>query len=146
MRIVTTSALLVVALAACSPSSDTTTTGPSTTTVAETTTSSAAPTTTLAPTTTTAAQTTTTAVQIDVTVAGGVVDGPDRFEVEMGDLVEITVLADVADEVHVHGFDLTFPVEPGVPTLVTFTADAQGIFEVELEESELPLFELVVAP
>ena len=146
MRVVTRSALLVVALAACSPSSDTTTTGPTTTTVAETTTSSAAPTTSLAPTTTTSAKTTTTTAQVDVIVTGGVADGPDRFEVEMGDLVRIIVLADVADEVHVHGFDLTFPVEPGVPTLVTFTPDAQGIFEVELEESEIPLFELVVAP
>ena len=110
----TTSALLVVALAACSPSSDTTTTA-STTTIAETTTSSATPTTTLAPTTTTAAETTTTVVEVDVAVTGGVVDGPDRFEVEMGGVVEITVLADVADEIHVHGFDLTFPVEPLVP-------------------------------
>ena len=81
-----------------------------------------------------------------MTVTAGVVDGPDRFEVVMGEVVEITVLTDVADEVHVHGYDLTFPTEPGVPTLVTFTADAQGIFEVELEAAEIPLFELVVTP
>ena len=64
----------------------------------------------------------------------------------MGEVVEIRVVADVADEIHVHGYDLTFPTEPGVPTVVTFTADAQGIFDVELEEAEIPLFELVVAP
>jgi hypothetical protein len=104
-----------------------------------------APTTTAGPTTTTV-ETTTTVAAPDVTVTGGVVEGPDQIEVVMGEVVEVTVLADVADEVHVHGFDLTFPTEPGVVTLVTFTADAQGIFEVELEEAEIPLFELVVAP
>ena len=142
MRGSTKAALILLVLAACSPSDST----PTTTSLVPTTT---APenTTTLAPSTTTApAESTSTTGAFDVTVTAGVVDGPDRFEVVMGEVVEITVLTDVADEVHVHGYDLTFPTQPGVPTLVTFTADAQGIFEVELEAAEIPLFELVVTP
>lgn len=81
-----------------------------------------------------------------MTVTGGVVDGPDLFEYALGDLVEITVLTDVADEIHVHGFDIRYDAEPGVPVEISFEADAQGIFEVELEESELPLFEIQVTP
>ena len=142
MRGSTKAALILLVLAACSPSDST----PTTTSLVPTTTSPET-TTTLAPSTTTApAESTSTTGAFDVTVTAGVVDGPDRFEVVMGEVVEITVLTDVADEVHVHGYDLTFPTEPGVPTLVTFTADAQGIFEVELEAAEIPLFELVVTP
>ena len=145
MRTTASAVMLALALAACSPGT-TTTTLAVTTTVPDTS-STAASTTTLGTTTTTASPVPTTTVAApDVTVSGGVVDGPDRIEVDLGSLVEITVLADVADEIHVHGYDLTFPTEPGVPTLVSFSADAQGIFEVELEEAGLPLFELVVAP
>ena len=129
---------------ACGNSTTTSTTAASstsstTTTVAETTTTAAAV-------TTTVAETTTTVSEIDVTVADGVVDGPDRFEYALGDQVEITVLTDIADEIHVHGYDLRYDVEPGIPTEISFEADAPGIFEVELEASQLPLFEIQVTP
>ena len=135
--------LAAVLVVACGNESATTTTGePSTTTtttLAETTSSPAAV-------TTTVAETKTTASEIDVTVAGGVVDGPDLFEYALGDQVKITVLTDVADEIHVHGYDVRFDAEPGIPVEISFEADAPGIFEVELEESQLPLFELEVTP
>jgi uncharacterized protein YceK len=145
MRIVALTLMIGLLLAGCSAAADTTTTTTSpaeTTTIPRATTSSVADTTI----TTAAVETTTTVAAVDITVTEGVVDGPDRIEVNMGEVVEVTVLADADDEVHVHGYDLTFPTVSGVPTLVTFTADAQGIFEVELEEAEIPLFELVVAP
>jgi hypothetical protein len=136
--------LLGLLVAACSPATTTSTLGPTTTASDDTTT--VAPTTTLGTTTSIPAETTTTERAPDVIVNGDVVDSPGRIEVAMGDVVDVIVLADVDDEVHVHGYDLTFPTERGVPTVVTFTADAQGIFEVELEGAEIPLFELVVAP
>jgi len=129
-------------MAACGDDPVTTTTAEitaTTTTVAETTSTAAAS-------TTTAAESTTTALAVDVTVAGGQVEGPDRFEFGLGDLVEITVVTDVADEIHVHGYDLRFDAEPGVPLTISFEADATGIFEVELEEGQLPLFEIQVTP
>jgi hypothetical protein len=146
MRKTAMAIILGLALAACGPTSATTSTLPPATT-APANTSTAGPTTTVAPTTTTTtAATTTTAPAPDVIVNGDVVDSPGRIEVSLGDVVAVRVLADVADEVHVHGYDLTFATERGVPTLVTFTADAPGIFEVELEEAQIPLFELVVTP
>jgi phosphate-selective porin len=89
---------------------------------------------------------TTITLPVDVTVIGGVFDGPDTFEYNLGDQVDIVVQTDVADEIHVHGYDLIFNAEPGVPIVISFEADAQGIFEVELENSELKLFEIQVTP
>jgi hypothetical protein len=83
---------------------------------------------------------------IDVTVANGAVDGPSEFDVQQGDDVEIVVHADVSDEVHVHGYDLHGDVTPETPGTVSFTADAPGVFEVELESAGLLLFELKVSP
>ncbi len=96
--------------------------------------------------TTTVPKTTTTIREADVTVVGGVVDGPDTFEYTLGDQVDIVVLVDVADEIHVHSYDIMFDTEPGVPVLISFEADVQGIFEVELEGPSLPLFEIQVTP
>jgi len=81
---------------------------------------------------------------IEVTVANGAVDGPGEFEVNQGDDVVIVVHADVSDEVHLHGYDLTADVRPNSPARISFTADAPGIYEVELESAGLLLFELKV--
>lgn len=129
---------------ACGDTATTTTTAvPAATT---TTTAQPVTTTTEEGATSTVPNTTTTIREADVTVTGGVVDGPDTFEYALGDQVDIVVLTDVADEIHVHGYDLMFDAEPGVPVEISFEADAQGIFEVELEGSELKLFEIQVTP
>lgn len=92
------------------------------------------------------AETTTSAAEVDVTFANGVVGGPDEFEYQLGDEVSIFVLSDVVEEIHVHGYDLMFDVTPGAPVEISLTADVTGIFEVELEDSGTPLFDLVVTP
>jgi FtsP/CotA-like multicopper oxidase with cupredoxin domain len=118
----------------------------------------AAPTTatTLAATSTTAAtitsgQVTTTTTEgfsgtlIEVRVTGDRVDTASRrVRVDRGATVRIRVQADRDEEVHVHGYDLSRPVAPGRPAVIEFTADAPGVFEVELEEASLRLFELQV--
>ena len=124
--------------AATTTTSSTTTTTPTTTTVASTSTTEA--------TTTTLAATTTTAIPIDVYYEGGQVVGPGRFTFAMGDEVLVRVLSDVDDEIHVHGYDLLFPVTAGVPVEIALTAEVPGIFEVELESSHSLLFELEVTP
>ncbi len=111
---------------------------PSTTTVADTTTSEASST------TTTADATTTTTQQIDVYWEGGQVVGQDRFEFALGGQVSIWVLSDVDEEIHVHGYDVSFNAKAGIPLEVSLTADVPGIFEVELEETHTLLFELEV--
>ena len=83
---------------------------------------------------------------VDVEVRDGVVRGPGRVEVEVGDTVVLAVTADVEDEVHVHGYDVTADVAPGSPARVSFEASTAGIFEVELEGAQIELLRLVVAP
>jgi heme/copper-type cytochrome/quinol oxidase subunit 2 len=114
-----------------------------TTTVASTTTTtSAEPTSTEEPTTTTAGF---SGTLIEAKVTGDQVDTASRrVRVSRGEKVRIQVEADHAEEVHVHGYDLKKDVAPGEPAVIEFTADAPGVFEVELEEAALKLFELQV--
>jgi sirohydrochlorin ferrochelatase len=58
-----------------------------------------------------------------------------------GVLIEATV---TGDKVHLHGYDLSADVAPGRPAVIDFTADAPGVFEVELEQAHLRLVELQV--
>ena len=82
--------------------------------------------------------------EIDVTVEGGNVQGPERPAVTQGDPVLIVVRADVSDEVHVHSYDLMADVAPGKPARIRFVADVAGVFEVELEDAGRLLFQLEV--
>jgi FtsP/CotA-like multicopper oxidase with cupredoxin domain len=111
--------------------------------------------TTVAPTSTTAGAstsseaTTTTAgfsgVLIEATVTGDKVETASRrVRIDRGQKVRIRVQADRAEEVHLHGYDLSADVAPGRPAVIDFTADAPGVFEVELEQAKLKLFELQV--
>lgn len=91
-------------------------------------------------------------VEIDVTVAGSAitvtVDGApssERVSVPLGAQVHLTITSDVADEAHLHGYDLMVDLEEGVAGSVDFIADIPGIFEMELEASSLHIIELEVA-
>ncbi len=153
-------AALATVVAACGDAAEppSTTQPPPATTAAATT--LATPTTTTASTTIAAAITTTTTsttttttttpddgvTRVDVTVANGaVVGGLEVVSVPVGEPVVLTVDADVADEVHLHGYDLFAQVGPGAPASIEFTADIPGIFEVELEGARLPVVELEVS-
>jgi hypothetical protein len=83
---------------------------------------------------------------VRLTFQGGEVDGPRRPEFTVGDRVVLIVRSDVADHVHVHGYDLIQDVAPGAPARIAFRADSEGRFEVELEDRHLPLTQLVVNP
>lgn len=140
--------LLGLVVAACG-SDDTTSTSTSTTRVQDSTTTLPATTTTTSttgPTTTTVTEeTTTTSPAIDVEFRAGEVIGPGTFQVDVGDTVDIWVVSDVDDEMHVHGYDLLYDVEAGVPFNLTFVADVPGIFEVEVHTGHTLLFELEVS-
>jgi hypothetical protein len=84
------------------------------------------------------------ATSVRLTLRGGRISGPDEASVELGSTVEIVVTSDVADEIHVHGYDLMKPVGAGKKTRLRFVADIPGEFEVELEESGKPLLALRV--
>lgn len=83
--------------------------------------------------------------RIEVQVAGGQVGGDvGRVPVRAGDPVTLAITADVADEVHVHGYDLTTELVPGERAELTFDATIPGVFEVELHEAGTVLLTLQV--
>ena len=84
--------------------------------------------------------------RIEVEVAGGQVTGDTgRVPVAVGTKVTLVITSDVADEVHVHGYDLTADLAPGAGTALTFDATIPGVFEVELHESGTALLALQVS-
>ena len=67
---------------------------------------------------------------------GEVVGGAASIEVEQGEPVRIVVAADAPDEIHLHGYDLTREAAPGAPARFNFTADLEGVFEIESHTAE----------
>jgi len=86
------------------------------------------------------------AQHIEVTFAGGAVrGGVVRYAVPRGAAVELVVFSDVADQVHVHGYDRLSYVTAGASTTIRFVAELPGVFDVELEQRGLPLAQLQVS-
>lgn len=95
---------------------------------------------------TTADETTAGTERFEVTIRNGQpAGGPGRWRVDRGSSVVITISSDVADEVHLHDYDVSVDVEPGEPADLELTADQPGVYEVELEDSNIVLGNLVVS-
>jgi hypothetical protein len=129
--------LAVAALAGCGSSNDSTAASTDTTTTETTTT------------TTTTAETTTTDVAKPTIVRITVVDGAPqggivRKTVSKGDKVVLVVTSDVADEIHLHGYDKSTDVTAGGTARLPFTATLPGRFEVELESRGVQIADLTV--
>jgi hypothetical protein len=60
--------------------------------------------------------------------------------------VRLLVRSDVADHVHLHGYDIFRDVAPGAPARLAFRATVPGRFEVELEDRGIQIAELQVTP
>ena len=155
-------AAATLVLAACGGNGESTKAPPATTTTAA---PPIAPPTRVSPTTTTAPRPATTAPQrtttaprtvittpkrqkpkvIDIRIVGGKpVGGIERVTVKRPDLVDLVVHSDVADEVHLHGYDLHQDVEAGGTARIRFQAKIPGVFEAELENRKLQILELTV--
>jgi heme/copper-type cytochrome/quinol oxidase subunit 2 len=67
---------------------------------------------------------------------GSVVGGAQDIEVARGETVRIVVTSDAADEIHLHGYDITRNAAPGQPARFRFRADAEGAFEIESHVAE----------
>jgi hypothetical protein len=63
-----------------------------------------------------------------------------------GDRIHFKVQSDVADEVHVHGYDLMKDVKAGGSVTFDFPATIEGVFEAELEGRKEQIIELRVNP
>jgi len=77
---------------------------------------------------------------------GEPVGGVQDLEYSAGEQVRFTVDSDLADEVHVHGYDLMKDVPAGGSVSFSFPAEIEGIFEVELEAHKEQIAELRVNP
>ena len=84
-------------------------------------------------------------VLISVALVDGRIEAERRYEVSFGDTVEVRVTSDVAEEVHLHGYDLYLQLEPGAEVTLTFEADLPGVWEAELHPSHRELFQLLVS-
>ena len=83
-----------------------------------------------------------------IRVKGGQpVGGVKTINANKGDRVRIQVSStDTTDEIHVHGFDKYGNVAPGRSARISFEANAEGIFEIELHGSGTQIGKLVVEP
>ncbi|WP_020389646.1 hypothetical protein [Kribbella catacumbae] len=86
-------------------------------------------------------------VTVDVSIAGGKISagGKTVIKANSGQTVRINGVSDVAESLHVHGYDKTVELKPGKPASLEFKTDAKGTFEVESHESGKLVFKLQVS-
>ena len=76
----------------------------------------------------------------EITFAEGRARGDTgRLDVALGDTVTVRVTSLRADQVHLHGYDLTASVGAGRSGVLTFAARVPGVFLLELEDSDVTL-------
>lgn len=85
------------------------------------------------------------AQRVEVHYAKGAVQGGvSRVPVRLGSPVTLVVTSDIADEVHLHGYDRKVDVPAGGTASLDFVADQAGVFEAELESRGTQLVQLEV--
>jgi hypothetical protein len=95
----------------------------------------------------TSPQPTPATVQVPIVVRGGTpVGGIRRVTVAKNRRMVLFVRSDVADHVHLHGYDVMRDVGPGAPARLRFRATIPGRFEVELEDAGLQIADITVKP
>jgi len=77
---------------------------------------------------------------------GKVVGGSQKLSFEKGETARFSIASDVADEIHVHGYDIYKDVPAGGRARFSFKADIEGIFEVELHDRAIEVAQLRVEP
>ena len=83
--------------------------------------------------------------RIEVTFAHGKATGDTgRVEVARGTAVTLVITSDVADTVHVHGYDIEEELAPGTPVTLQIDGTIAGVFEVELHEANTVLLRLQI--
>lgn len=78
---------------------------------------------------------------------GNPAGGVKTITVKKSERVRIQVSSqDTSDEIHLHGYDITRDLKAGDSVRFSFKADAEGIFEIELEGAHTQIGKLVVEP
>jgi heme/copper-type cytochrome/quinol oxidase subunit 2 len=86
------------------------------------------------------------AVETIRVVGGQPQGGVKTVSFKKGDQVRLKVQSDVADEIHVHGYDVKKDVEAGGSVQFDFKATIEGRFEIELENAGTQIANLEVSP
>lgn len=82
-----------------------------------------------------------------IVIEGGQpVGGVQELTFTKGDAIRFVVESDVADEVHLHGYDVFQEIAAGGTAKFDVPATIEGIFEAELEDSVVPIAEITVEP
>jgi len=85
--------------------------------------------------------------QVRITVRNGTPDGGvRRVTVAKGRRVTLVVTSDVADHVHLHGYDVMRDVAPGRPARIAFLATIVGTIEAELEDAGVQIASITTKP
>ncbi len=74
------------------------------------------------------------------------VEGPEIITVKEGEDVILKVTSDVADELHLHGYDKSIDLEKDKKGVLSFTANLTGRFVYELENSKVDIGAIEVQP
>ena len=77
---------------------------------------------------------------------GRPVGEPATLRFDSGETVRIAFRSDAAGEVHIHGYDRYVQLRPGRTVRTRFTANLEGIFEIENHDNGELLAELRVEP
>lgn len=77
---------------------------------------------------------------------GEPVGGIQTLEFSAGDEIRFRVASDAAEEIHVHGYDISQDVPAGGVVEFDFPAELEGIYEAELEELGVQIAELRINP
>jgi hypothetical protein len=77
---------------------------------------------------------------------GEPVGGAQELEFSAGEEIRFRVSSDQAEEIHVHGYDVSQDVPAGGTVEFDFPADLEGIYEVELEALGVQILELRINP
>lgn len=83
-------------------------------------------------------------IQIDK--SGKPVGGVASLTVNHGETIHFTVDSAVADEVHLHGYDIPKDVAAGGSVTFDVPATIEGVFEAELESRHEKILDLTVNP
>jgi hypothetical protein len=83
---------------------------------------------------------------IVVNDAGEPVAGITDLTYHKGDQIHFKVKSGIADEVHVHGYDIMKDVKAGGTVTYDFPATIEGVFEAEMENQKEQIIQLTVEP
>jgi hypothetical protein len=74
------------------------------------------------------------------------VNGVETLEFSAGEQVEFKVDSNTKTELHVHGYEIEKEIPAGKVTTISFPAELEGIYDIEVHPAEEQIAELRVNP